>query len=309
VSLPVLARRAGVPVDRALWLVLACPLLPVHVVGGAHNDALTIGLLLAGLAVLASRTYRPVRLVAGGVLLGMAIGFKTTIGVALPFAALFGAGVPERSAVPGAGPDLGVVLKRAAAVMAAALATLLAFAFGSGLGLGWVTALSHAGDSVAWTSPPTSVGIAVNYLGRAVGPHLDAVPVARDVALAVLPVALLAILWRSLRSDPLYGAGLALLATIFLAPIVQPWYLLWPLAMFAATTVAVRWLAVIAIVSMLKILPDGFSVERFTQLPGSIAMTAVVIWVEVRTWAWLRGAEPTRIASYQPPVPDPALRA
>jgi len=310
VSLPVLARRVGVPADRALWLVLACPLLPVHVIGGAHNDALTIGLLVAGLAVLASRTYRPVSLVAGGVLVGMAIGFKTTIGVALPFAALFGAGVPEGPAVPGNGPDLRAVFRRAAVVMAAALATLLAFAFGSGLGLGWVTALSHAGDSVVWTSPPTGVGIALDYLGRPFGLHYDAVPVARDVALVVLAVALVAILWRSLRRDPLYGAALALLATIFLAPIVQPWYLLWPLAMLAATTVAVRWLAVISIVSMFKVLPDGYGVEHLTQFPGSFAMTALTVWVGVRAWAWLRGAEPRRITLPEAtgqPVADQAL--
>jgi alpha-1,6-mannosyltransferase len=293
--LPVLARRAGVPADRAVWLVLACPLMAVHVVGGAHNDAMTIGLLLAGLAVLASRNYRPVTLAAGGVLLGLAVGFKTTIGVALPFAALFGAGVPEGPAAPAGGPDLRVVLKRAAAVVAAALAALLAFTFGSGLGFGWVTALSRAGDSVGWTSPPTAVGLAAGYLGRPFGLHLDAVPAVRAVALAILPIALLAILWRALRRDPLYAAALALLATIFVAPITQPWYLLWPLSMLAATTVAVRWLAVLAIASMFKVLPDGYSVERFTQVPGSFVMTALAVWVGVRAWTWLRGAEPHRI--------------
>ena len=38
-SLPVLARRLGVEEDRALWLVLCCPLVPVHLIGGGHNDA------------------------------------------------------------------------------------------------------------------------------------------------------------------------------------------------------------------------------------------------------------------------------
>lgn len=295
VALPVLARRVRVPADRAVWLVLACPLLTVHVIGGAHNDGLTVGLLLAGLAVLASRTYTPVRLLAGGVLLGASVAMKTTLGVALPFAALFGAGVPETGA---ADPPVPVkkVCERGGLVLAAALATLLAFTFGSGLGLGWVTALAHAGDSVAWTSPATAAGQVVGYLARPFGAHVNAVPAARDVALALLPVALLAILWRCRDRDPLYGAGLALLATIFLAPITQPWYLLWPLSMFAVTTVAVRWLPVVAVVSMLTVLPDGYSLARFTQLPASFLMTAVVVGVAVRCVAFLRGRPPERVA-------------
>src|SRR4051812_29619106 len=49
--LPRLARRAGVPVERAVWLALACPLVPIHLVSGAHNDAVMIGFLVAGLAL------------------------------------------------------------------------------------------------------------------------------------------------------------------------------------------------------------------------------------------------------------------
>ena len=52
---PVLARRVGVAPDRALWLVVCCPIVAVHVIGGGHNDALTMALLLAGLALIAGR--------------------------------------------------------------------------------------------------------------------------------------------------------------------------------------------------------------------------------------------------------------
>ena len=50
--LPVVARRGGVPLGRAVWLALACPLVAVHLVSGAHNDALMIGLLVAALALI-----------------------------------------------------------------------------------------------------------------------------------------------------------------------------------------------------------------------------------------------------------------
>ena len=51
VCLPVLARRRGVPLGRAVWLALACPLVAIHLVSGAHNDAVMVGLLVAALAI------------------------------------------------------------------------------------------------------------------------------------------------------------------------------------------------------------------------------------------------------------------
>ncbi|MGK5684744.1 polyprenol phosphomannose-dependent alpha 1,6 mannosyltransferase MptB [Actinoplanes sp. URMC 104] len=83
VALPVLARRGGVPLGRAVWLILACPLVPVHLVSGAHNDALMVGLLVAGLAVAVRR-----RGWAAGVLLGLAVAVKATAVVVVPFALL-----------------------------------------------------------------------------------------------------------------------------------------------------------------------------------------------------------------------------
>ncbi|HKE63416.1 MAG TPA: polyprenol phosphomannose-dependent alpha 1,6 mannosyltransferase MptB [Micromonosporaceae bacterium] len=287
--LPLLARRVGVPVDRALWLVLACPMVVVHFVGGGHNDALTLGLLLAGLALVGTRSHRMSALVIGGVLIGLSIAVKTTMGAVLPFAALFAAGAPML-------PTVGVLVRRAIAVMGAALGTLLVLSWGSGLGMfGWITALSHAGDSDTWTSPPTAVGLTINYLQRPFGGHFDAIPMCRLVALIVLPVALLTILWHSRNHNPLYGAGLALLTTIFLAPVVQPWYLVWPLAMFAATKARIRWYVItIAVVSCI-IMPDGSGFTRYLQGPMSFVMTAIVIWTVIRGFSWLRGYEPNEI--------------
>ena len=111
--LPGLARRAGLPDRDATWLVLGCPLVGVHLVAGAHADAVMIGLLLAGLLVLTRGPARPGPLLTGGVLLGLAMAVKVTALVALPFgvlAALAGAGSGARAgagAGPGAGPGSG----------------------------------------------------------------------------------------------------------------------------------------------------------------------------------------------------------
>lgn len=294
-GLPVLARRRGIPEQRALWLVLCCPLVPVHLIGGGHNDALVVAFLVAGMAVLAAQPQRAGPLVLGGALLGLAVAVKITVGVALPFGALLAAG----GLSSGGWPRL---LRRGGTVMLAALGTLVALSFASGLGLGWATALSGAGESVYWTSPPTAVGIAVAAVGRWFGADIDIVPAVRVVALVLLPIVLAVILWRSRRRDPLVGAGLALLAVIFLAPITQPWYLMWPLALIAATPVRARWLAGTIVFSMFTIFPDGTGSLRPLGDPLAIAMIVLIGWVAVRSVRWLRGEE---VATQ--PTPEPQL--
>jgi hypothetical protein len=270
----------------------------VHLIGGAHNDALTVAFLLAGLMMMAGPSRRIGALVAGGALLGLSTSVKPTIGVVLPFAAVFAAGGPSLFSAAYGLPRsrrLSLLIQRGGAVMGAALGTLVALSFASGLGLGWATALSGAGKSVSWTSPPTALGIAVEAIGKWFGVHLAAVPGTRGVALAALPIALLAILWQSRIHDPLYTAGLACLAVIFLAPITQPWYLIWPLALVAATAVRARWLAGTIVFSMFTILPDGNGALRPLQVPLSFLMSALIGWVVYRALRSLHRFEPTEI--------------
>jgi len=278
--LPVLARRLGVAEDRALWLVLCCPIVPVHLIGGGHNDALTMALLIAGLAVLAGPP-RPIgALVAGGALIGLAIGVKTTVGVVLPFAALLA--LDGRFTWPR-------LLRRGGLVIGGALGALLALSAVSGLGLGWATALSGAGESRSWTSPSTAVGMAVNAAATAMGARVDVVPATRLVALALLLVVLVVLWWRFRRTgDPLHGAGLACLAVILLAPITQPWYLFWALALLAVTRVPVEWLVATTIAGMFLILPNGDGAWKPLQVPLAFLMTGLTGWVTYRAVRWLR---------------------
>ncbi|MEU7902247.1 polyprenol phosphomannose-dependent alpha 1,6 mannosyltransferase MptB [Actinoplanes sp. NPDC049118] len=284
---PVLAGRRGAPADRALWLVLCCPIVAVHVVGGGHNDALTMALLLAGLALIAGRARPIALLVAGGAVVGAAIAVKTTVGVVLPFAALLAAGGLH----PGREGWLRL-LRRGGAVVGGALAALLVLSAVSGLGLGWATALSGAGESRSWTSPSTAVGIAINAVAKWFGLQLDAVPATRSIALILMLIALVVVWWRFRRGDPLHGAALACLVVIFCAPITQPWYLFWALALFAVTTVRFRWLEIAVVAGMFLILPNGDGAWKPLQVPFAFLMTGLVVWVGRRAVKWLREPAP-----------------
>jgi alpha-1,6-mannosyltransferase len=275
VSLPALARHCGVPASRAVWLVLACPLVCVHLASGAHNDALMVGLLVSGLALVTARPTQPGLLVAGGTLLGLAVSVKITAVVVLPFAALAATTRPYRPRE---------LARDGGWVLGAAIATAGVVTLGSGFGLGWLHGVSRTGDAVAWTSPPTAVGMTIQYAGRAFGAHLHALPGTRAVAMAALAVVLVVLWWRVVRHpdrSPVHGAGLALGAVIALSPAFQPWYAIWPLAVLAATARRTTWFLVPAAVACFVVLADGTGLGRFSKFPGALGMTAVVVTVVV----------------------------
>jgi alpha-1,6-mannosyltransferase len=124
------------------------------------------------------------------------------------------------------------------------------------------------------------------------GLHVNLIAVPRVIALVLLPVALVVIAWRTRRGNPLEGAALALLTMIFLAPITQPWYLLWALALYAATTTPIRWLLGTVVVSMFTVMPAGETALKFVEIPLAFGMCWLCWWVGRRSVRWLREPEP-----------------
>ena len=88
VYVPRLARMHGIDADRALWLGVLNPVVLMHFVSGAHNDALLVGLIVAGLAFASAQ-----RCVWGAVLISLAVAIKPVAIIALPFTGLLWAGV------------------------------------------------------------------------------------------------------------------------------------------------------------------------------------------------------------------------
>ena len=262
VCLPRLARRAGVPAERAVWLALACPLVPIHLVSGAHNDAVMVGLLMAGLALAVVRRSLPMVTVAGA-LLGLAVGVKATAVVVVPFALL----------MVWPGRRWPAVISMIGGVAGALLAVSLL----AGRGLGWVTGLSGSGVSVQWTSPPTAVGMVLGLFG------LNAVPVTRVIGIVLLAGVLVWLWWRARFEDPLRYAAFALAATVVLAPVFHPWYAVWALVPLAATlTRETRWLIIPSAVAAALCMPDGYNLALATKVPGAIAMTALLCYFGIR---------------------------
>lgn len=272
-ALPVLARRAGVPAKRAVWLALGSPLVAAHLIGGPHNDVLMLAALVGGLAVVASHPGRRGMLLVGGLLLGVAVAIKVTAVVVVPFAALAATAGPYR---------IRTLIRDGGWVVGGGAAAVVGVTIAGGLDFGWVGGLSQGGAAIAWTSPPTAVGQTIGYVAAPFGGHIDALPVTRGIAVVLLAVLLVWLWWRARTRDPLFHAGLALALTVALSPVVHPWYWTWPLFVLAATARRTGWFIVVALVGSFLVLPDGTGLPRYTKTVGAPLMTLLVIVLVVR---------------------------
>ncbi|GAB3811359.1 hypothetical protein GCM10027605_51270 [Micromonospora zhanjiangensis] len=244
-----MARACGVDPRTALWLGLLSPLVAVHLVSGAHNDGLVIGLVVAALALVADpgRTPdedrpptadgpRPVT--SDGTATGSPVGGpgaggrpavgtdRTGVGWSAVAGVLLGLAVAVKVtalvAVPFAimlavlGRRPRAVRRAAAAVGGGVLLTFAVLSLATDLGLGWVGALSGTGSLVQWTSLPTGVGMAVGYLFRLLGQ-----PAAVDPAVAVARLAGLVAL-AGICALLLFRAGRATLRAVRMPGPVEP---------------------------------------------------------------------------------------
>lgn len=287
VFLPRLAAACGVEPAAAVWLGLANPLVLIHLVSGAHNDALMAGLLVAGL-VWAARAGQVARVHAGwAVASGLAVGLATAVKVTAVFGLLFSVTLVGL---------YGAARWRSRALHVATAAGVFgAVTVASGLGLAWVHNLPT--DSIVhWLSVPSGIGFATGWLLRLVGDAdgvPDAVRVVRTVALYVLlPVTVIALWWRSRRATDTRSvvrrAGWALLVAVLFAPLVYPWYLVTPVAVLAAAGTAARLrtgLAVLCGVAALVILPDSGNLAIATRGLGGMVELALLL---VAGGWWLR---------------------
>lgn len=303
-----LARRCGGDPARVGWLAAISPLTLVHVVSGAHNDALLAGLVVAGLAVAATdRVTVPTRLVLAGAAFGAAASVKATALVVVPFAVVL---------VPWARTGrrrlaAGLLLLGVTSGTFGLLATL------TGHGFGFLHGWSATAGNVQWSSIPTGVGMAVGYGLRVAGrPDLfgDAVTVARAAGLVALATVLVLLLRRAVRGGTgaaVPAAGLALLATALLGPVFYAWYALAGVAVLATAPKRPGRLGDLVDAGsaglVLLTLPDSLGLVTKTKVAGALLDVCLVLWTlaaRLRPARWAAG----RRAVGRPRIPLLRLR-
>ena len=144
IYVPKLAELHGVNPHRALWLTAANPLFLTNFIASVHNDALMIGLALAGLYYCATR-----RVILGLVLVTLSISVKPITIVFLPFIGLLWAGKDA------SWPRKFVFWGLTAGI---SLALLYAMSMVNGFGFGWINGLSAPGSIWIWYAPVGPAG-------------------------------------------------------------------------------------------------------------------------------------------------------
>jgi hypothetical protein len=243
------AERGGRDPARAAMLVGLNPALLVHVVGGAHNEAIVL-LALSGV-VLVFAGGRPA---ASAALAVGACAVKASAAVVVPFLV---AGAGRRPADPRSRTGRRRPVARAA--LAAGAAALAAIGVGiAGFGaetLGWLEAVR---ENQARTSSFSLPSKAAELLAAVLpGDLIDFRTGVRLVYAIVFGVVLAWLLRRTWREDdPLAMAGWATVALLVCSAWLVPWYIAWLLPFAAvsasrrlagATVVLTAWTLAIAI--------------------------------------------------------------
>ncbi|MGE5697251.1 MAG: polyprenol phosphomannose-dependent alpha 1,6 mannosyltransferase MptB [Candidatus Sericytochromatia bacterium] len=335
---PRLARRCGVAEVSALWLGATNPLLIMHLVAGIHNEALMLGLMLAGTefalrGVDSERPLvpRPLRwprnradwqhwyplamLLLGTVLITMSAQVKLPSLLALGFVAMALArrwGGNIRALLAGGGL-LGLV----------SLAVMALIGWASSLGFGWVNTLGTANVVRSWMSPPTLLALGTGQVGilLGLGDHTTAV-LGLTRAIGVLIIAIL-VSWLLIavlrgRLHPVGGLGVALGATVLLFPVVQPWYLLWAIIPLAAWATRPRFriatIVVTLIVGIFGPTANGDRFALFQIVDATVASTVIVLILialtySVLPWRSVRHPVASSEEAAEPEPPEPRTPA
>ncbi len=211
---PRLARRCGVAEVSALWLGAANPLLFMHLVAGIHNEALMLGLMLAGTefalrGVDAAGQLRwptwpadwagwyPVAMLGvGTVLITMSSQVKLPSLLALGFVAV---ALAWRW-----GGTIKAFLVAGGSLTALSLAVMALIGWASGLGFGWLFTLGTANVVRSWMSPPTLLALGTGQVGilLGLGDHTTAVlALTRGIGVIIIAILVTWLLLAVLRGD------------------------------------------------------------------------------------------------------------
>lgn len=258
-AIPRLARLAGVDPAYALWLGVLNPVVVVHLVGDAHNDAIMIGLMMAGLTLAIER--RPA---AGSVLVTMGALVKAPAGLALVFiVSLWAAQLTGRARY----------LRAALGAGGIGIATVAVTTRIAGTGYDWVKSLNTPAIAHTWTSITTDLGYLSGLITEPLGVGTTEQMLAawRYAGLGIAGIVCVLMLARH-RTNPALGVGLGLAAVVFLAPVFHPWYMLWatvPLAA-SATSTRIRKVAIFLVLAMTALVFPGGVAPTLAPVAGMI---------------------------------------
>lgn len=276
--IPRLARAFGSEPSWALWICLLNPLSLLVFLPAAHNDALMIGLMLAGCWYALQK-----RRMTALLLLIAAVAIKPIAMVIVPFAVLLTLDNSRNYVLRIREWSIAGILGGGALILAG---------YALGIGLGWLPSALAAGSAVEPIAPIGLLGTGVGmFFEWVIGADTELIAgwvytAARLAAAVALTVMLLRPqLGTSVRNSLVLWSGYALAVVVLSSTVLQPWYLLWLLPLFAVVHVyrgrVLMWVSLLITVLVLLSMVGQLSVAQWidTLLVQSIAMGVAVVYL------------------------------
>lgn len=276
---PKLARLHGVDAARAQWIAVANPLLIISFISSVHNDSLMVGFALAGVWAAAHR-----RGVLATLLVVVSIGIKPITLVLLPFIALLWAG---------AGSNWPRKFAYWFATAGIAAAVMLTVGLIQGYGFGWLTVLAGTGTGATFWSPIALVNgwlhPVLSGLGLTTYWTLDTL---RLIGRLLSVVVVLVLMFRGSDEHVVQRMMWGFTALVVLSPVIQPWYLLWLLPLFAVTGIRRNWQFKWVVFTVAFFLAfgamDQLSIYQFLDMDAEMsALSLTVSWICIGVMALL----------------------
>ncbi len=272
--IPKLARSFGRDAGPAFVLAVLNPLTLLALVGGAHNDAIMVGLLLAGIT--AARSFHPAW---GVVLCALAASIKVPAAIGIVYVAWDWAG------------PFADWRRRARMVLRSGLITVAVMgvlSLVSGLGWGWIANLGTPGTVRSWMAPATGFGLLISGTAHVVGIGVGlggVLTLTRAVGLIGAAAIAIYCLRNRERIGLLGALGATMMAFVLLGPVVQPWYLTWGI-IIVAPIVTGRWLyAVLGLSAVAPFIGLTGGADLLNELvhtdPASMVLAVMVLWAVV----------------------------
>lgn len=274
--LPRIALLLDLDPRQTAWFSAINPLLVIDLIGGAHNDALMLGFVAFAIWLAYRGWHWPAVVVVG---VGMAVKQPALL-AAIPVAVV-GSGWESwrwRAVVR--------CLPRAFLTLLGALAVFTAISFATGLGFGWLNAVSVPGMIIT-LAPFSLIGWVLQQVFLFFGMDAAAaaiIPLLQSVSLGIA-AALMA--WAGVkygRTEPVTFLAWAYLAFAVFGPALHTWYLLWGALFLPLAKVSERILRTAAAVTSV-LLVYGASNLAWRNNAVALAVAAVAaasVWIILR---------------------------
>lgn len=233
VLLPRIAHRMGVDAQLTSWLAVLNPLLVIDFVGGAHNDSLMMGLVVAAIwLALKGRLW-----LAGAVVIGFAAAIKQPA-----FLAAYALPLLAEPLTTWKGSHVARTVGKIAASCLISIGTFALISLACGLGFGWINAVNVPG-LVVTISPTTVIGQGVQYVldfFRLDSSGHAAIRLARTIGLAIAAAGVLVLAVVQARKKPMTFLSWSYLLVAFGGSALHSWYVLWGALLLPLTRPSLR---------------------------------------------------------------------